>query len=460
MKTFDAIIIGSGQGGTPLARKLAEAGYKTALIERRWVGGTCVNDGCTPTKAMIASAKMAHKFRQSAELGVTVSESHVNIQAIIQRQQKIVESFRNGSEKRLASTKNLDIIYGEASFSGPKQLTIQMNDGKIEKATAEQIFINTGTRPNVPEIDGLTTLPYLTSTSILSLDELPQHLLILGSGYVGLEFGQMYSRFGSKVTILERSERILKKEDEDIASEIANILKEEDIEIKLNSKAIKFSTTNKGIEAVITQDHKKQVISCSHVLIATGRTSNSDSLNLPAAGITTNEKGFINVNNRLETSMKGVYALGDVNGEPAFTHISYHDHLIIYNNLVHRQNQTTDNRLVPYCIFIDPQLGRVGITEQDAKAKRMNFKVARLPMAHVARAIETSETRGIMKAIVDAENKKILGVAILGAEAGEIMAILEMAMIGNVAYDTARDAIFAHPTYAESINNLFAALDG
>jgi pyruvate/2-oxoglutarate dehydrogenase complex dihydrolipoamide dehydrogenase (E3) component len=218
MKTFDAIIIGSGQGGTPLAKKLAEAGYKTALIERRWVGGTCVNDGCTPTKAMIASAKMAHRLKHSAELGVTVSRSDVNIQAIIERQQRMVESFRNGSEKKLVSSQDLQLIFGEASFSGPKQLRIKMNDGESQEATAERIFIDTGTRPDVPEIDGLEKVPYLTSTSILDLKELPEHLLIVGSGYVGLEFGQMYSRFGSKVMILERSERILKKEDEDIAT--------------------------------------------------------------------------------------------------------------------------------------------------------------------------------------------------------------------------------------------------
>ena len=459
MKTFDAIIIGSGQGGTPLAKKLAEAGYKTALIERRWVGGTCVNDGCTPTKAMIASAKMVQSLNQSGELGVTVSQSQVNIQAIIERQQKIVESFRNGSEKKLVSEKNLDLIYGEASFSGPKKLTIQMNDGTVQEATAEQIFIDTGTRPNIPEIEGLETVPYLTSTSILNLRELPEHLLIMGSGYVGLEFGQMYGRFGSKVTILERSERILKKEDEDIAAEITNILREEKLEIKLKSKVIKFNKTNKGIEAVVAENGVEQIIHCSHVLIAAGRTPNTETLNLSAAGIATNEKGFIIVNSRLETSVKGIYALGEVTGEPAFTHISYNDYLIIFNNIVNGKNQTTENRFVPYCMFIDPQLGRVGITEQEARTKRMNFKVAKLPMAHVARAIETSQTSGVIKAIVDAETKKILGVAVLGAEGGEIMSVLQMAMMGNIGYETVRDAIFAHPTYAESLNNLFMTLN-
>ena len=458
MKRFDAIIIGSGQGGTPLAKKLADAGYNTALIERRWVGGTCVNDGCTPTKAMISSAKLAQMITQSAALGIAISKSEVAIEAIVERTQKIVESFRNGSEKQLLSTKNLTLIYGDASFISQKELSIKMNDGTIQEATAELIFIDTGTNPNVPDVDGLNHIPYLTSTSILNLKELPEHLLIVGSGYVGLEFGQMYSRFGSKVTILERSERILKKEDEDIASEVSQIFREENIEIKLNTRPIKFTNIKNGIEVVIIHNGKEKTVFCSHVLLAAGRKPNSDGLHLHLAGIGTNVNGYITVDSHLETNVKGTYAIGEVNGEPAFTHISYNDYLITYNNLVRHQNQTTEHRLIPYCMYIDPQLARVGITEQEANSKKLNVKIAKLPMAKVARAIETGETRGLMKAVVDADSKKILGVAILGAEGGEIMSVLQMAMMGEVTFDKIRDGIFAHPTYAEALNNLFATV--
>lgn len=458
MKQYDALIIGSGQGGTPLAKKLANAGYKTALIERRWVGGTCVNDGCTPTKAMVASAKTAYSVRNSEALGVTVERSHINIGQIISRQQDMVSLFRDGSEKRLVSTDKLDLIYGEASFTGYKKVLVNKNSGDSEEITSDLIFIDTGTIPSVPRIDGLETVPYLTSTSILQLQELPEHLLIIGGGYVGMEFGQMYRRFGSRVTMIVRSDRLSTKEDEDISMEIHKLFREEAIDIRLNAETLKINKGPGNINVDIKVDNKNETISCSHILVATGRRPDTEILNLPATGVSTNEKGFIKVDKKLQTDVNGIYALGDVNGGPAFTHISYHDHLIIFNNLVHGRNETTDGRLVPYCMYIDPQLGRVGITEDEAKAKDLNFQVAKLPMSSVARAIETGDTRGFMKAIVNKENKKILGAAILGAEGGEVMSIIEVAMMGGITYDKIRDAIFAHPTYAESLNNLFAAI--
>ncbi len=458
MKTFDAIIIGSGQGGTPLAKKLAAAGYKTALLERRWVGGTCVNDGCTPTKAMVASAKTAYGIKSSDALGVNVERYTVDISKIISRQRNIVTLFREGSEKTLISTPNLELIYGEASFTDHKKLVVTRNAGDPEALTSDLIFIDTGTSPSVPDIEGLKAVPYLTSTSILELKELPEHLLIIGGGYVGMEFAQMYRRFGSRVTMLERAERILKKEDEDIASAVHKIFLDEDIDIRLNAKAVSLHKDNNNIKAVIKEHGEVKTLLCSHVLVAAGRKPDTETLNLPATGVNTNESGFINVDSQLQTNVKGIYALGDVNGGPAFTHISYHDYLIIFNNLVYGNNETTDSRLVPYCMYIDPQLGRVGITEQEARSKGMNVQFARLPMSHVARAIETGDTRGFMKAVIDKGSKKILGAAILGAEGGEIMSIVEVAMLGGLAYDQIRDAIFAHPTYAESLNNLFATL--
>lgn len=459
MKKYDALIIGSGQGGTPLAKKLAEAGYRTALIERRWVGGTCVNDGCTPTKAMVASGKTAFTISNSDALGIHVQRHTVDISKIISRQQDMVTSFRDGSEKRLVSTDKLDLIYGAASFTGHKKVQVNKKSGDSEEITSDLIFIDTGTIPSVPRIDGLETAPYLTSTSILQLRELPEHLLIIGGGYVGMEFGQMYRRFGSKVTMIVRSDRLSAKEDEDISLEIHNLFREENIDIRLNAETLKINKDSGNIKVVVKVDNKNETISCSHILIATDRKPDTETLNLPATGVSTNEKGYIKVNNKLQTDVDGIYALGDVNGGPAFTHISYHDHLIIFNNLVHRKNQTTDERLVPYCMYIDPQLGRVGITEQEAKAKGLNFQVARLPMSSVARAIETGDTRGLMKAVVDKGSNKILGAAILGAEGGEIMSIVGMAMMGDLTYDKVRDAIFAHPTYAESLNNLFATIE-
>lgn len=459
MKQFDAIIIGSGQGGTPLAKKLAGAGYKTALVERRWVGGTCVNDGCTPTKAMVASAKIISQVKTSGEFGIHVEKYNSDIQKIISRQQGIVSSFRVGSENKLLSTDNLELIYGEASFIGQKNIRVKPFTGDAQELASDLIFIDTGTSPSIPDIEGVETVPYLTSTSILELKELPEHLLIIGGGYVGMEFAQMYRRFGSRVTMIVRSERILKNEDADIAQEIHNIFRDENIDIKLNAETLKLCKGSDNINAIIMANDKEETIYCSHVLIATGRKPDTDTLNLSATGVNTNQRGFISVDNQLQTNVKGIYALGDVNGGPAFTHISYHDHLIIFNNLVHDKNETTDGRLVPYCMYIDPQLGRIGMTEQEARSKGMNIQVAKLPMSHVARAIETGDTRGLMKAVVNKENGKILGTSILGAEGGEIMSVIEVAMMGGLTHDVLRDGIFAHPTYAESLNNLFATLN-
>ena len=456
MKEYDAIIIGAGQGGTPLAKKLAGKGYHTALIEKRWVGGTCVNDGCTPTKAMVASAKAVQHVQTSEQLGIHVEKPTADIGAIIARQQNMVSSSRAGLEKQLLSTQNLDLLYGEASFTDHKKIRIQATSGEVQEFSADLVFIDTGTSPSIPDIDGIHDVPYLTSTSILELKELPSHLLVVGGGYVGLEFAQMYRRFGSKVTMIVRSERLAKKEDRDVTKEIHDLLVSENIDIRLNAETLQIKSDGGKIKAAINVNHKEEIITASHILMATGRKPQTDTLRLSATGVNINERGFIAVDNQLQTNVKGIFALGDVNGGPAFTHISYHDHLIIFNNIVHGKRETTENRLVPYCMYIDPQLGRVGLTEQEARAKGLNFQVAKIPMSAVARANQTGDTRGFMKAVVDKESKKILGAAVLGAEGGEIMSLLEVAMMGGLTYDKVRDAVFAHPTYAESLNNLFA----
>jgi pyruvate/2-oxoglutarate dehydrogenase complex dihydrolipoamide dehydrogenase (E3) component len=461
MKQYDAIIIGAGQAGGPLAKKLALAGKKTALIEKRWVGGTCVNDGCTPTKTMIASAKMAYMAGNSAPLGIKIKSYQVDMPKIKKRKDDIVHQSRDGNQKALEKTKNLDLIFGEAVFTADKTISIQLNSGRKTELTADLIFINTGAKAFIPEVEGLGDIDYLTSTTILDLDHVPEHLLILGGNYIGLEFGQMFRRFGSKVSIIEKSGRITSREDEDISAALTQILEDEAITIHTYSTAVKFKNKTGGkITATILKDGKEEKIKCSHVLIAVGRTPQSAALDLTKTGVETDEKGNIVVNDQLETNVKGIYALGDVKGGPAFTHISYNDYTIVYRNLIENENLSIKDRPVPYCMFTDPQLGRIGISETEAKKQGLNYKVAKLPMAHVARAIETGDTRGFMKAIVDADTKKILGAAILGAEGGEIMTILQMAMLGGITYEQIRYCVFAHPLYAESLNNLFMALEG
>lgn len=459
MKHYDAIVIGTGQGGAPLAKKLAKKGLKTAIIERRFVGGTCINDGCTPTKTMVASARMMHLADTSKTLGVNIKDVQLNFKKVIRRKNKIVEDSRNGGENGLRKTENLELIFGEASFISNKELKIALRDGGEEMITAEKIFINTGGRPTIPNIDGLDKIPYLNSTTIMELHELPEHLIIIGAGYISLEFGQMFRRFGSKVIMLEHAERFLSREDEDVADEIKKFLEDENINIYTNCAIKKVSSKNKKVSVEIMINGDKKKISGSHILVATGRTPNTDALQLANTDIKTEERGHIIVNEKLETNVKGIYALGDVKGGPEFTHISYNDYIIVYKNLFENGNESTKNRMVPYCMFTDPQLGRIGLSEQEAKKKNINYKMAKLPMSHVARGIETNETTGFMKAIVDAESKQILGAAVIAEQGGELMSMLQLAMMGNITYDVLRNAIFAHPLYAESLNILFMKLD-
>jgi dihydrolipoamide dehydrogenase len=459
MKNYDAIIIGTGQAGTPLARRLGKAGWKVVIIEKEFAGGTCVNYGCTPTKAMVASAKNAYQARRAADYGINVTDVSVDIAAIIGRKNHIVERSRHGLEKSLNEIPGIDLVYGVASFSAAKEVTVTLNEGGTEVYTAQQIFINTGNRTAIPKIDGLKDIPYLTSTTILDVTTVPEHLLILGGSYIALEFGQMFSRFGSKVTILDKSPRFLPKEDEDVAEEMKKIFNDEGITIHSGVQVNSFAQDGATLTASVTIDGKEQKIQASHLLLAAGRAPNTEDLNLDKAGIHTDEKGYIKVNEKLETNVSGIYALGDVKGGPAFTHISYNDYLIVCKNILDNDHKTTEGRPVPYCIFTDPELGRVGITEEEAKKKGLNFKVAKLPMHHVARGIEIGETKGFMKAVVDVDSKQILGVSILGAEGGEIMSLLQVAMLGKVTYTQLRENIFAHPTLSESVNNLFMTLD-
>ncbi|MGH2495572.1 MAG: mercuric reductase [Ktedonobacteraceae bacterium] len=457
---YDAIVIGAGQSGGPLSTALANAGWKTAIIERVHVGGTCINEGCTPTKTMVASARVAYLTRRGADYGVHSGPISIDMTKVRQRKRDIVDSFRNGSQSRIEDTKGVDLLMGEAHFTGPKTLEVVFHNGEHRQLTAETIFINAGARPSKPALPGIENVPTLDSTSIMELDSVPDHLMIIGGGYVGLEFGQMFRRFGSRVTIIQRGPKLLAREDTDVADEVANILREDGIEVLLETKPVRVEQSADGvIHLTVQASTKEYTLSGSHLLLAAGRIPNTDWLNLEAAGVHTDKRGFIEVNERLETNVPGIYGLGDIKGGPAFTHISYDDFRIIRTNLIEHGNATTRNRLAPCTVFIDPQLGRVGITESEAREQKRNIKVAKMPMNYVARALEVDESRGFMKAIVDADTNQILGCAILGIEGGEMMAMLEIAMMGNLPYTVLRDAIFAHPTLAEAYNNLFGSFE-
>ena len=452
---YDAVVVGSGQAGTPLSRALAEAGMRTALVEGVHVGGTCINEGCTPTKTMVASARVAYLARRAAAYGVRTGPIRIDMERVRQRKRNIVSSFRGSNQRGIEATKGLDLIFGTARFTGPKALLVRGKDGSEQQLSAERIFINAGTRPAKPKLEGLDSVPFLDNASLMEVDTVPEHLLILGGGYIGLEFAQIFRRFGSRVTIVHSAKQLLVREDADVAEEVAKILRADGIEVLLSTKSERVSSAPGRIRLEVSQGSEARAIEGSHLLVAIGRTPNSDTLNLPAATIETDARGFIRVNNRLETNVRGVYALGDIKGGPAFTHISYDDFRIIRANLIENKNATIEGRLVPYTCFIDPQLGHVGWTEEEARRQGRKIRVAKMPMSSVARALEMDESRGFMKAIVDAETDQILGATVLGIEGGEVMAVFEMAMTGKLSYRALQDGIFAHPTLAEGLNNLF-----
>jgi pyruvate/2-oxoglutarate dehydrogenase complex dihydrolipoamide dehydrogenase (E3) component len=452
---FDAIIIGTGQSGKPLAVALGNAGWKTAVLEREHVGGTCINHGCTPTKTMVASARVAYLARRAADYGVHAGgDVHVSMAAVYRRKRAVVEQFRNGGQRTLQSTPNVELIFGEGSFADAKTVRVALQRGGERLLTAPKIVINTGGRPAVPPVPGLADVRFLDSTSVMDLETLPSHLVVLGGGYIGLEFGQMFRRFGARVTIVNRDDRLIPREDPDVSAEVEKILVEDGIEV-VNRAGVTRIEGRSGVQVAIDTPAGAQRVEGSHLLVAVGRVPNTDRLNLAAAGLAADKAGYIAVNNRLETGVAGIYAIGDVKGGPAFTHISYDDYRVLRANWLEQRDAAIDGRLVPNTMFIDPQLATVGLNETEAAKRGVAYKVAKMPMTYVARAIEMSETRGFMKAIVDPASEQILGCTILGIEGGELMSMIEIAMLGKVPYPVLREAIFAHPTLAESFNNLF-----
>jgi dihydrolipoamide dehydrogenase len=444
MSKYDAIVIGSGQAGNPLSQKLADHGWTVALIEKDHLGGTCVNTGCTPTKTMIASAQVAHYARQAAKWGVSTGEVGVDLPKIVARKDKIVSQWRSGLERKVQQRKNLHLYHGHARFVGPHR--IRVNDQELE---SERIFIDTGTRVDIPRLEGLDRIEFLTNASIMQLNEVPEHLLILGGGYIGLEFGQMFRRFGSRVTIVHRNEHILPREDVDVSQELHKALEGEGIRFVLNATTTRVEKQDGQVVLRLEVGARSETVRGSHLLVATGRRPNTDELGLENAGVQLTSQGFVQVNNRLETNVPGVWALGDVKGGPAFTHISFNDFQIVHANLIEGKQLTTDNRIVPYSVFTDPQLGRVGLTEKEARATGRRLKIGKIPMSWVARAIERDETAGLMKLVVDAETDRILGAAILATEGGELVQILGAVMLTGAPYTLLKGAIYIHPTLAE-----------
>jgi pyruvate/2-oxoglutarate dehydrogenase complex dihydrolipoamide dehydrogenase (E3) component len=446
---YDAIVIGSGQGGNPLSHRLADLGWRVALIEKDHLGGTCINTGCTPTKTMVASAQVAHYARNAARWGVRTGEVSVDLPQIVARKDRIVQSFRSGQQRKVDQRKTLHLHRGHARFVGPHR--IKVGGDELE---GERIFINSGTRPETPRVQGLDGVEYLTNATIMELRELPEHLIVLGGGYIGLEFGQMFRRFGSRVTVVHRGDNILTREDPDVAGELQKALESEGIGFVLRARPTKVEKTNGQVGLTLDGDSGFQTLFGSHLLVATGRRPNTDDLGLEDVGVETDARGFVKVNSRLETNVPGVWALGDVKGGPAFTHISYNDYQILYANIVEGNNLTIDHRIVPYSVFTDPQLGRVGISEKEARAKGHALKIGKIPMTWVARAIERDETSGLMKLVVDASTDRILGAAILATEGGELIQMLGTLMLADLPYTLLKGAIYIHPTLAEGFFTL------
>jgi pyruvate/2-oxoglutarate dehydrogenase complex dihydrolipoamide dehydrogenase (E3) component len=457
--TTDVIIIGSGQAGKPLAFALARAGQKVALIEREHVGGTCINVGCTPTKTMVASARVAHLARRAGEYGVNLGAVEVDMAAVVARKQAMVERFRNYSTQKLQATEGIDLVFGSASFVDAGTLHIALNDGGARMLGAPKIVINTGGVPLIPPIPGLDRVPYLDSTSVQSLENVPRHLIVVGGGYIGLEFGQMFRRFGAQVTIIQREDRLVPREDTDVSDEVAKVLRQDGLRIETSTAVQDVAARGDGIALRFTRDGATHTVEGSHLLVAVGRKANTASLNLPAVGVKTHATGFIEVDDTLETSVPGIFAVGDVKGGPAFTHISYDDFRILRDRWVLGLDARLTDRFVPNTMFTDPQLAGVGLTETEARKRGLDIRVAKIGMSGIARALEMSEARGLVKVIVEAKTNQILGATVFGIEGGELMSMLQIAMVGKLPYTVLKEMIFAHPTLAEGLNNVFLALD-
>jgi len=450
---YDAIVIGAGQAGPALCARLDREGLKTALIERKLLGGTCVNVGCIPTKTMVASARAAHVARRGAEYGFAAGDIRVDMKAVKARKDGVVGKSSEGLAGWIAGMKKVTLLRGQARFDGARSIAL---DGRTLEA--ERIFINVGGRALVPDIPGVKQVPFLTNTSMMEVDFLPEHLLIVGGSYIGLEFAQMYRRFGSQVTVIERAAKLLPREDDDVAAEIAAILQREGVTIRTGAECMALS--KKGDRVVVGLECKggEPVAEGSHVLLAVGRLPNTHDLGLDKAGVEVDQRGYIKVDDQCRTSAEGVWALGDANGRGAFTHTSWNDYEIVAANLFDRDARRISDRIPAYALFIDPPLGRAGMNETEARASGKRVLRAKMPMTRVGRAREAGETQGFMKVLVDADSKEILGAALLGLNADEIVHSLLDLMYAKKPYTTIQRAVHIHPTVTELIPTLLGQL--
>jgi pyruvate/2-oxoglutarate dehydrogenase complex dihydrolipoamide dehydrogenase (E3) component len=457
----DALIIGSGQAGNPLAKALAEAGQKVILVEEAQLGGSCLNYGCVPTKTLLASATRAHQVHTASSLGIHVrGEVKIDMPAVIARKERLLNKSRSSLTESLAPEhENITLVRGRAAFTGPHAVHVQETKDRSSEIIAKQVFVNTGTRAAVPPVPGLAEAGFLTTTELLDLEEVPAHLLILGGGYIGLEFGQMFRRFGSEVTIIEHSGQVLEREDDDVCEALQNALTDEGITFIMNAEVHHVSRSAAGQYTLST--HTKQGerrLHGSHLLVATGRVPNTDTLGLELTGVKTDEKGYIEVNTQLQTNVKHIYALGDVHGGPQFTHLSYDDFRVVRDNVLHEgPRRSAKQRPLPYCVFTDPALGRIGLSETQAKDQGIPYRVSITPVKKISRAQQTGDNLGFWKMLVGPDDR-IIGAAIVGPEAGEIMTIIQVAMAGGLRHQDLTDMVIAHPVWAEGLNVAFKDL--
>lgn len=451
---FDAIVIGAGQAGPSLANRLAASGMKVAFVERYKFGGTCVNTGCTPTKTMVASAYAAHLVRRGGHYGINISgDVRVDMKKVKARKDAIVANSANGLEKWMRGDPNITVYVGHAHFESASEICVG-ND----RLTAPKIFINVGGRASVPDMPGIDQISFLNNSSMMDVDFLPRHLVVIGGSYIGLEFGQMFRRFGSEVTIVEMNSRLIKREDEDVSDAVRGIVENEGVQVRLNSKCIAFRKSGDDIAVrVDCEDGSKEVLG-SHVLLAVGRRPNSDDLGLEKAGVATDKNGYIVVDEQLRTNVPGIWALGECNGKGAFTHTSYNDYEIVAANLLDNDPRRVSDRIVTYGLFIDPPLGRAGMTEAEARASGRKVLVGKRPMTRVSRAIEKGETQGFMKIMVDAQTKEILGAAVLGPGGDEAVHCVLDVMYAKKPYTVIQRAVHIHPTVAELISTILGEL--
>jgi pyruvate/2-oxoglutarate dehydrogenase complex dihydrolipoamide dehydrogenase (E3) component len=454
-RSFDAIVIGTGQAGPPLAARLADSGMQVAVIERHRFGGTCVNTGCIPTKTLVASARAAWVAREASRWGVETGGSvRVDMSKVKARKDEVSGAANRGVESWLRGLSNVSVIEGHGRFTGPHQ--VRVGDQRLE---APRIFVDAGARARVPELPGLGDVPFLTNSGILELDQLPEHLVIVGGSYIGLEFGQMYRRFGSRVTLVERGPRLIPREDPDISDAVKEILEAEGVEIRLGAECVRAERRGDRIAIGVDCGSGAPEVEGSHLLLATGRTPNTHDLGVEEAGIELDERGFIRVDDELRTSASGVWALGECNGRGAFTHTSYNDFEIVAANLLDGDARRVSDRITTYGLFIDPPLGRAGLTEAEVRESGRPALIARRPMARVARAKERGETLGLMKIVVDADTKRILGAAVLGIGGDEVIHSILDVMYADAPWTVIRRAVHIHPTVSELIPTMLADLE-